>query len=207
MRSITFTLVSDGSSDQALIPILQWLLAEHLPNIALNPYWADFRQLVNPPRALAERIQCALELYPCDVLFVHRDAERSSIKQRASEIDAAVAQLSISTPIIKVIPVRMTEAWLLIEEEAIRRAAGNPRGRSSLQMPRLHQLENLADPKSLLADLLRTASELKGRRLKKFDPDRAKRLIPSFITDFGKLRQLSAFQQLEQDVCAWKKRI
>lgn len=208
MCSITFTLLSEGSSDRALIPILRWLLGQHLPGVALNADWADLRRLPIPPRPLKERIKHALELYPCDVLFVHRDADRSSIKARAGEIAAAVNKLRSQTrgvlpACIPVIPVRTTEAWLLLEEQAIREAASNPRGRSSLSMPKLHELEHLADPKAELDELLRTASELSGRRLKDFNLNWARQRIPEYIKDFGKLRKLSAFNRLEADVRAW----
>ena len=97
----------------------------------------------------------------------------------------------------------MTEAWLLIEEAAIRIAAGTPRGRLGLSVPKLHELEALADPKQELFSLLRQASELKGRRLKRFSPDKERHRVAEFIKDFGVLRRLSAFQSFEADVRIW----
>ena len=47
---------------------------------------------------------------------------------------------------VLVIPVRMTEAWLLIDELALRRAAGNPNGRNPLDLPALKDLEALPEP-------------------------------------------------------------
>jgi hypothetical protein len=43
------------------------------------------------------------------------------------------------TPVrhIPVVPVRMTEAWLLADEFAIRSAPGNPNGTQSLDLPDL----------------------------------------------------------------------
>ncbi len=76
MRELRFTLVADGSSDRALLPIFIWLLREHFGRIPIQPEFADLRRLPNPPRELFERIAKSVELYPCDLLFVHRDAER-----------------------------------------------------------------------------------------------------------------------------------
>ena len=100
----------------------------------------------------------------------------------------------------------MTEAWLLISEPALRSAALNPNGKVPLQMPSLQALESLPDPKQILHDLLRQASELNGRRLKNFRTNLRLRDIPPNIKDFTPLRQLSSFQALEADLQAWLKR-
>ena len=76
MRELRFTLMADGSSDMALLPILVWLLRRHFGSIPIQPEFADLRRLQNPPNELFERIAKSIELYPCDLLFVHRDAER-----------------------------------------------------------------------------------------------------------------------------------
>jgi hypothetical protein len=104
------------------------------------------------------------------------------------------------TPYIAVVPIRETEAWLLFNEEAIRRAAGNPNGQIALDLPGLHECEGIADPKSILLDTLKRASELRGRRLKAFRPEQARTLLADQIDDFSPLRGLEAFQQFERDV-------
>jgi hypothetical protein len=78
---------------------------------------------------LAERISRALALFPADLLFVHRDADRGPTATRREEIRRAVAATMANQMTVPVVPVRMTEAWLLIDEAAIRSAAGNPRGK------------------------------------------------------------------------------
>jgi hypothetical protein len=45
MMELHYTLISDGSSDRALIPILNWLLKIHLNDWAIQPQWADLRGL------------------------------------------------------------------------------------------------------------------------------------------------------------------
>lgn len=76
---------------------------------------------------------------------------------------------------ILIVPVRMQEPWLLFDEQAIRRAAGNPGGKTALPLPRLTQLESLPDPKETLYGLLVAASEHQGRRRGRFNPSRAAR--------------------------------
>jgi hypothetical protein len=59
----------------------------------------------------------------------------------------------------------MLEAWLLLDETAIRQVAGNPKGKINLLLPKASNVENIADPKQQLKDTLAKASGLSGRRL------------------------------------------
>ena len=204
MNELRYTLLSDGSSDRALMPILTWLLREHRVRCAIQAEWADLGRLRRTEKQfkLAERIEWTLELYPCDVLFVHRDAEKEPHKNRIIEIKEAVEQVQqwqIDTTIC-VIPVRMLEAWLLFDESALRYAAGNPRGRQRLKLPALNQVENLPDPKQILYELLRQASGLRGRRRKKLSVRAGVHRVAQTINDFSPLRALPAFQALETEV-------
>jgi hypothetical protein len=202
MSAIRFTLLGDGASDERLIPVLSWLMIQYVPAYPVQPTCADLLRLPRVPKELTDRIQAALDLYPCDVLFVHRDAESQPRQARADEIFSAVRSLSPGSipPHIAVVPVRMSEAWLLIDEAAIRCAAGNPNGSASLVMPRIRDLERIPDPKTLLHQLLNVASEFRGRRLKKFDARRASLRVAQFIEDYNPLRRLTAFRALEEDI-------
>lgn len=204
MLELRYSLVSDGSSDAALLPILSWLLRESGIECAIQSSLADLRRLPEPPKGLDKRIRLALELYPCDLLFVHRDAERQPLQQRKNEIRSALDSLNVSfaLPWVCVIPVRMTEAWLLFDEAAIRHAAGNRFGRQPLEIPGLMHLEDIPDPKTILHELLRQASGLQGRRLKQFRVTQSALRVSALAADFSPLRQLSAFQALEADLRA-----
>lgn len=163
MDELRYTLLTDGSSDRALIPVLNWILSENGIRCPIQPTWADLEAL--PPsdkRGLANRIQNSLVYYPCNLLFVHRDAERETRERRVQEINKAVAVLpKESRPsFVCVVPVRMQEAWLLFDEDAIKSAAGNRRYSDALELPPVHRLEDLPDPKTLLGELLKQASDL-----------------------------------------------
>ncbi|WP_446349610.1 hypothetical protein [Coleofasciculus chthonoplastes] len=111
-------------------------------------------------------------------------------------------------PVICVVPVRMTEAWLLFDEAAIRKAAENPRIQQPLNLPNLSKCEELPDPKQYLCQLLRQASGFTGRRLKKFRAREREKIqrIAELIDDFSALRSLSAFKILEADIKQMLKR-
>lgn len=198
MTSLRFTLLADGSSDRALLPLLGWLLQQHSAR-AFQRQWADLGALREPPRNLAGRIQAALELYPCDLLFVHRDAERESRDLRVREIRQHLARLP-DQPVVCVVPVRMQEAWLLFDEPSLRRAADNPRGHMPLPLPSLGEIEAIPNPKALIHELLREASGLRPGRLQRFHTAPRVHRLAELIEDFGPLRGLSAFQALERDL-------
>lgn len=204
MKTLTFTLVTDGSSDAILSPILTWLLRVNGVTMAVRDQWADTRR-VNLSRAptLTDRLRVALDLYPCDLLCVHRDAEREPRERRVAEIQQALEYLPAERAkpqAVCVVPVRMTEAWLLFDEAAIKQAAGNRRSQEHLPLPPLKSLEEVPDPKAVLHECLRRASGLRGRRLDRFPVHQRVRRVAELIDDFSPLRALPAFQALEQDM-------
>ena len=207
MDEIRYTLISDGSSDRALLPILTWVLRERGGVNRIQPEWADLRRLPRPPNTLQERILTAIDLFPCDLLFIHRDAEREDPEHRYEQIRDALKEASaqdFKTPAVCVVPVTMTEAWLLFDEPSIRQAAGNPNGKNSLNLPDLNKIELILDPKERLSEILRTASGLSGRRLKTFNMLGSQIRISDVIEDFSPLRNLRAFQRLEEDISMLK---
>lgn len=188
------TLLADGSSDRALVPLLRWALGQ-----AKYPHarvvLADLRGTQPPVTELGARIKRAVALEPCDLLFVHRDAERISLAERTTEVDEALLEADLAG--VPVVPVRMTEAWLLIDEMALRKAAGNPAGAERLILPNLKKLELLPNPKETLHELLIAASGLTGRKRDRFHVNKAVHLLADLISDFSPLRQLHGFRQFE----------
>jgi hypothetical protein len=198
-----FTLLSDGSSDRALVPIIRWTLRQQAgADCTFNGGWADLRRLRLVPRELHARIETAVDLYPCDILFIHRDAESPEPQSRFEEITGALGKARLPEHVshIAVVPVQMTEAWLLFDERAIRRAAGNPNGRVALPLSDWRRAETLPNPKQILFEALRAASELPARRRRSLDVERARAHIVDFIDDFSPLHELPSFRRLEDDV-------
>ncbi len=98
----------------------------------------------------------------------------------------------------------MTEAWLLFNENAIRRAAGNPNGVLDLKLPDIRRTEQIRDPKRVLFSVFRIASEFNTRRLKKLNVHQCRFRVAELITDYSPLRQLYAFKRLEEDISELK---
>ncbi|MBF0487306.1 MAG: DUF4276 family protein [Nitrospirae bacterium] len=204
MDEINYTLLADGSSDERLIPILEWLFDKHCPDKSVKGEMADFSKLPKKPKKLEDRIETALDMRSCDILFIHRDAEKIQHKERVLEIRKVIEKIPVKpSEVVCVVPVRMTEAWLLIDGAAIRKAADNPNGDIVLKLPKPKELETIPDPKEVLSQLLIQASGCTGgRKLDKFKEDISEKAfkVAENIEDYSQLRSLSAFQSLEEEL-------
>lgn len=205
MKRLAYTLIGDGSSDEALMNIVQWLINDIFPDLDTKGQFADFRHYRNPPSKgdINGQIVWAHKYYPFDILIYHRDAERNTahiIDQRKQEILGGISSLSIKDKTVCLVPVVMMESWLLFDELAIKKAAENKYYSSPLALPPIHKVESLPDPKKYLQELLKTVSCKKKRNLKQFNTNRAIQLIAENIQDFSPLRSLQSFQVFEQDI-------
>jgi hypothetical protein len=194
MERFAATLIAEGSSDQALVPLVEFVLDAHCDVPHVTTFAGDL-----PSGSLHERIERALTLYPCHLLFVHRDADREGVALREDEIRAAALRARAPATVC-VIPVRMTEAWLLADHVAIRRAAGNTSGMANLGIPPTARLEAHADPKGVLFAALEKASGLGPHRLRRFDRYQARRQVSGFMDDPSVLRALPSFSHFESQV-------
>ena len=193
MLTIQYTLLADGSSDATLKPIIDWVIGQHRPDLGVLGVFAT--SLGDVGMALESRVTAALRLYPCDVLIIHRDAEGERPVVRLGEMERAMGGHTV--PWVPLIPVRMTEAWLLSDEIAIRSAAENKRSRVVLNLPPKHRWEQERDPKSILFEALEVASEKSARALRKFYPARQRALVAQHTGDFSALRGLPSFDFFE----------
>jgi hypothetical protein len=136
------------------------------------------------------------------ILVVHRDSDNQGVDRRRAEIAAAAERVFLGTPVVAVIPVRMTEAWLLLDECALRRVAGNPNGRKDLNLPKRHEVERIADPKERLREILVVAAECTGRRLDIFKRRFAehRRLLLERLDPSGPVADLVAWRSVVAEV-------
>lgn len=199
--NIKFTLVADGSFDAALVPILTKILRSDSRVEDIESHFLAPKNLFPAREGLRSRVLKALEIYPSDIVFIHRDAEKVSYDVRKKEIEEQIKDSKIRC-YVPVVPVRMTEAWLLFNEGAIRKAAGNPNGTEFLNLPKIGQIEKISDPKKCLHDALTNACGCRGRALKKFRVDVAATRVSELITDHTPLYNLNAFNRLRTDIKA-----
>lgn len=197
MKRITATLVTDGSSDKLLAPLIELLFDAHT-ELAYQVNCAE--GLPPASRGLQARIDSALELFPCDFLFVHRDAEGIEATDRQQEIEASWRSSRQTAVLICVVPVRMTEAWLIANERPIRSAVGNPNGTELLDLPAIKDIESLPDPKEILFAALKAASGLNPSRKRHFNPHQFRHRVSELTEDLTSLRKLVSFKHLEDQI-------
>lgn len=208
-REVRFVLLCEGSSDQALAAHLRKLLSHCGAGEAVGtsiPFGRVRPREGRPGNLLARRIDTVLSADSAlDLIFIHRDANAAGHMARTREVEEIMSGLQRRSDWLPVIPVRTTEAWLLLDEAAIRRVAGNPRGSQPLQLPRPAQVENVYDPKETLRKALADASGKQGRRLnavrKSFNQHR--RILLEQLPVGGALQQVPAWCRLEQRVSAF----
>jgi len=138
-------VLAEGSSDKALLPILRWVLASATP-AEIRAEWIDAYDFSPRPASLRDKVQAARRFGPYDLFFVHRDADKPDPEWRYREIEGAVGDLAH----VAVVPIRATEAWLLLDSTMIRVAAGRPSGTEPLDLPLASKVESESDPKSRL---------------------------------------------------------
>lgn len=171
---IKFLLVCEGSSDRGLVPHLEALCVRAGADEAIGDA-PDLGRLPRPPgRAVDEQVRALLKLgAEMDLLFVHRDADSDDARPVRQEILAKLAGVEGCPAHICVVPVQELEAWLLVDEQAIRTVVGNPGGREDLGLPPRRRIESTARPKERLEAALIKASGAGGARLQRVKDQRS----------------------------------
>lgn len=201
--SLRALLLVDGPADLPLAGHLEHLCAGHQREVQVTPI--DPRHLNASTRKVEDHLRFILNQgTDPDLVFVHRDAEAVQPEDRVAEVMAAALAAGIpESNVVPVIPVRMTEAWLLLDEMAIRRVAGRPNDPAALSLPQASAVESIADPKALLHDVLLRAGKPSGRRRRRqFERDfgRHRALLIQRLDIDGPVNHLGSWQRLKRDV-------
>jgi hypothetical protein len=201
--NVHFVLICEGPSDEALVPHLRSLLVDCGAREAIGTA-PDFGRLgQGVPRDIGNRIRMALQFEKhMDLLFVHRDSDSPNPTLRYNEISTGVTQAGYTNAWIGVVPVQEMEAWLLLDEAAIRRVSGRPKGRVVLNLPSSNHVEEITNPKGRLLEEILRASETSGRRRerlkKKFSALRAQLLAE--LRTGGPLQNVPSWVRLKTDI-------
>ncbi|MFJ7047368.1 DUF4276 family protein [Streptomyces sp. NPDC101112] len=200
--SLRILFTGEGTSDDGLVPHIETVAAAAGKPVSITS--PDFGRLgFTSCHAVPEKLRKVREFGDdYDLIIVHRDADGTSASDRREEIAKAVAAEWPAHPHIAVVPVRMLEAWLLLDEASIRQVAENPNGRMKLSLPRGAAAEKIGDPKKLLKDTLATASGYTGRRLAGFQkrfPNHRHKLLER-LDPYGPVSQLPSWQAFMDDL-------
>ena len=185
-RQLTWSIVADGGTDRLLVPVIQWAIHRVDPDVEiLEPEFRkrrgsidDFLRIYDPSAM---------------VIFVHRDSETSTLQERLKEFDR------VTRPnVVPVIPVQMSEAWILFDGPAVAKAAGSPA--AEVPVPGIAEIERIANPKERLNELLfRAAGSPGGRRGRNFRRSIANRRVSvaEYIADYSPLENVPAFRRFQ----------
>ncbi|WP_143233360.1 hypothetical protein [Actinomyces ruminis] len=139
------------------------------------------------PNSAEEKIK-ALAEEPYDLIFIHRDVDNAGIEARIEECRSPGDKR-----IVPVIPVTMTEAWVLAnlwsEEESFQAWA-------SRQGSRLGGIERLADPKRTLQEYL-NLEQSRFMTANRFGGERSKRVEQIRID--GDVKHPEAWKRIEKE--------
>jgi hypothetical protein len=207
---IHFVMIGEGRSDEGLIPHIERLIialgADEVTGTA-----PDFNVIPgHRGHSVGEKLRTAVQLEPAaNLVVIHRDADGRDPEPRYQEVTAAAVAFCQERQWVAVIPVQETEAWLLLDESAIRLVAGKPNGRAPLTLPAAGRVEHVAHPKEVLEQALVAASELTGRRAAKFRSSlsaKRKQLLEQLPIG-GELERLSSWIRFRADLAAALSRV
>ncbi len=200
---IHFVLISEGSSDNGLIPHLEQMCIDAGVD-EVSGVSPDFRRLGETIGSRIEaKIRATLLLEPnANLIFIHRDADSRNPEPRYREISEAICASDCAQPYVPIVPVQETEAWLLLDEQAIKKIAQKPNSRRALHLPAARRVESVANPKERLQRALTLACGMTGRRLERFKKSFPihRQLLLQQLPIGGALSQVQSWVRLRDDL-------
>ena len=199
--TIRILFLGEGTSDDGIADHIGAIAADRGVDVTVtNP---ELGRLEHVGHSLQDKLTAVRNLGgEYELVAVHRDADAMGRHVRVSEIGAVIREHMPQVVHVPIVPVRMTEAWLLVDESAIRRVAGNPNGRCALGLPHVRRIEAIPDPKAELKQVLSKASELTGRKLDRFNrrfSENRRQLLQRLDAD-GPVSRLPSWQAFVGDV-------
>ena len=176
MRYLGLALYAEGPTDYYFLsPVLLRLCEELCLRAATDPVEIGTILALDDPEQARhlgreQRIEAAAveARNAWNILFVHTDGEGDPERAAAERVEPALARLKAldgNTGIgVAVIPVRETEAWAILDGDALRQVLGTTLTDQALGLPRTaRDAEKAKDPKALLNQAFK-ATQPTGRR-------------------------------------------
>ena len=147
------------------------------------------------------------------VICIHCDSDSPTIDKRMQfNIDPAFSAVediegNVCKNLVAVIPVQMTEAWMLADTKLLKEKIGTDKSDSELALPtKANQIESISDSKATIGNALRIAQSEQSRRRKKLQISDLYSPVSQELT-IEKLQQLSSYNNFEQNVLAAIKKL
>lgn len=216
MSSLVLALYAEGRADERFLPIVIQRTAEHVlgqqglrTTDVLEPIVLDYSMGWDvPPRRDARILEAARRSHGYHALVIHADADHPT-PDRAFE-DRIRPGLSliqqtedpVCGQLIPIIPVQTTEAWMLVDPDALCDVIKTNVQPHSLGMPvRAHQVESDPTPKQTFREVIQRALANRPRRRRHIDVADIQGPLARQIR-LERLRRVSSYQQFEHSMIA-----
>lgn len=182
MNSLMVAFYGEGTTDERFLPSVIRRTAETIlcerqtgETLVAEPFVVDRRAVNTNHEHRTDRIlEAARRCANFHALVVHTDADgptwEVACQQRFKPGEDQVAQAvsdgeTVCAELVPIIPIRMTEAWLLADPEALLSVIGTEVEARALGIPtRARLVERVRDPKQKLEGVLRACRTNRGRR-------------------------------------------
>ena len=210
-QQLVLALYAEGRTDERFLPIVIQRTAERLilqkssRNVdVLEPSVLDGEIDEKYDKRTERVLEAARRAKGYHALIVHADADAPTPKQALQNrilpgMQAARNRNDTCPLLVPLVPVRMTEAWMLSDPDALKRVVGTNLKPEELGLPASpHQVESVKDPKDLLEQVVQNAwrSRRRRRRLKigeLYEP-------LAYLISLDRLRSVPSYRQFKNDL-------
>ncbi len=214
MNTIIFALYAEGRTDERFLPLI---IQRTAIDILIRQgkkivYVADPVVLIpeSPePSSRAERIlRAAQQASGYHALIVHADADHPAADQAMKErIQPGFERVlterdkdKVCRHLVPIIPIRMTEAWMLADIEALQEVIGTDIDAEGLGISKKSRnIEADTDPKQTIKDAIRNAEALRSSRRRRIKIGSLYEPLAGRIR-LERLQLLSAYRQFADDL-------
>jgi hypothetical protein len=151
-------------------------------------------------------LQASREVRGCHVLLIHNDADSRTFerarRERFEPGFALVQQCSeeVCRNLVPVIPIRMTEAWMLVDVDALCGVLGTNLSPQMLELPsRAALVESVTDPKNTLNEVMRKVNAGRSQRRQHISLNTRYELLARRI-DLNRLIHVPSYKSFVDDL-------
>ncbi|HEU5230856.1 MAG TPA: DUF4276 family protein, partial [Ktedonobacteraceae bacterium] len=176
MKNVAVALYAEGPTDQLFLPeVIHRTVKQNLNRSGQQSIDVKPVDPISFSKTGMKQDECILQAARraanYNILIVHADAdhrtEEKALKERFNPGYLLVqqAQEHVCRCVLPIVPVRMTEAWMLADPEALRAALGTSKNAQELGLPLKAKLvENDSDPKQTLKMIVGKANTHRSRQ-------------------------------------------
>lgn len=207
MKQLLFGFYGEGIRDYGfLMPLMKRVLERLLPHVdILDPVdlpisESDLSQIEKMHKVAQAADGFNLVLFGLDADAPNTD---KAYKERFEPGYTALLEIDegVNYDIVPIIPVRMTDAWIIIDFAAFRAVVGTKLDAQTLGFPnKPHEVESIQSPKTVFENAIETARP--GRKNRpKINPADVYRPIAQRL-DLNLLEKVPAYQEFEERLIA-----